>query len=172
MAFYRPCLLDAGKHRRDDFCCDHPELDDWLRRYAGQNRKRDTAATRVVVDEQSRVAGYMSLSMSAVVRSDAPARLAKGAPDPVPALLIGRLAVDRSATGLGIGATLVRSALQTAVDINAAAACRAVRVTVLDESAHRWWQPFGFVPFDPADPANLDLYLLTADIARTLERLT
>jgi hypothetical protein len=58
--------------------------------------------------------------------------------------------------------------LRKAVEINAMAACRAVVVDALNPRAFRWWQRFGFVPFDPDDESNFDLYLLTGDIERTL----
>jgi GNAT superfamily N-acetyltransferase len=146
-------------------------MDDWLRHYAVQNRRRNTAATWVITDAQSVEVGYVSLSMTGIDRSSAPAAVAKQAPDPVPALLIGRLAVDRSVAGLGIGTALVAHVLATAVDLNARAACRAVVVTALGESARSWWERLGFDPFDPNDPDGMDLYLLTSNIQATLDSL-
>lgn len=146
-------------------------LDDWLRRYAGQNRRRDTSATWVVADADDRVVAYASLAMTAVDRSSAPAALAKHAPDPVPALLLGRLAVDREYAGRGIGTALVAYVLATAVELNAKAACRAVVVTALDNRARGWWELLGFQPLDTGDPSGPDLYLLTADIEATLRTL-
>ena len=89
--------------------------------------------------------------------------LAKHAPDPVPALLIGRLAVDRSVAGLGIGTALVAHVLANAVALNEHAACRAVVVTGLDAAARSWWERLGFHPFEAADPDSFDLYLLTTE---------
>jgi GNAT superfamily N-acetyltransferase len=166
--FYRPCLLDVDKHRRDEFDCGDASLNEWLQRYSGQNRRRDTAATWVVVDDQARVAAYASVSMTSIDRSAAPAELSKGAPKRIPGLLIGRLGVDQGAAGHGLGTALVLYILRKAVEINAMAACRAVVVDALNPRAFRWWQRFGFVPFDPDDESNFDLYLLTGDIERTL----
>lgn len=143
-------------------------LDDWLRRYAGQNRRRDTAATWVVIDANDVVVAYASVAMTGIDRSAAPEMLAKGAPDPVPALLLGRLAVDHRYSRLGIGTALVAHVLATAVDLNKKAACRAVVVTALTDTARAWWERLGFQPFDPDQP---DLYLLTAEIDATLRRL-
>ena len=67
--------------------------DEWLCRYTGQNSRRDTSATWVIADTNDVVA-YANV-MTGIDRSAAPDALAKGAPDPVPALLLGRLAVDR-----------------------------------------------------------------------------
>lgn len=171
MEFYRPCVLDADKHRRDDFDCGDPSLNEWLARFAGQNRRRDTAATWVVVDDRSAVVAYVCVSMTSVDRSTAPDELAKGTPRRIPALLIGRLGVDRRVAGHGLGTALVGHVLEKAVEINHTAACRAVVVNGLNADAFEWWVGFGFTPFDREDPDNLDLYLLTADIAATLAAL-
>jgi len=143
-------------------------LDEWLRRYAGQNRRRDTAATWVISDTEDRVVAYASLSMTAVDRSAAPQALRKQTPDPIPALLLGRLAVDRRRAGAGVGTALVTHVLATAVELNVKAACRAIVVTALNPAARAWWERLGFEPLDPGNAASSDLYLLTADIAATL----
>jgi GNAT superfamily N-acetyltransferase len=166
--FYRPCLLDTEKHLRDEFDCGDESLNEWLQRYAGQNRRRDTAATWVVVDDRSKVVAYACISMTSIDRSAAPGKLAKGTPQRIPALLIGRLGVDRSVAGHGLGTALVVHVLEKAVEINHTAACRAVVVDALNPNAFQWWARLGFVPFDPDDEHNLDLYLLTADIEVTI----
>jgi GNAT superfamily N-acetyltransferase len=166
----RPALLDPRRHDRNQFDSGEPVLDEWLRRYAGQNRRRDTAANWVIADANDVVGAYASIAMTAIDRSAAPEVLAKGAPDPVPALLLGRLAVDHHYASLGIGTTLATHVLATAVELNEEAACRAVVVTALTERARTWWERLGFHPFDPDDPDQLDLYLLTAEIEATLRR--
>jgi GNAT superfamily N-acetyltransferase len=93
------------------------------------------------------------------------------APDPVPALLVGRLAVDRSVSGAGIGTALVAHVLATAVELNQHAACRDVVATALNPTAQTWWERLGFHPFDPDDPDSFDLYLLTSEIEATLRTL-
>lgn len=167
----RPEPIDPKRHDRSTFDSGAPELDDWLRRYAAQNRRRNTAATWVVANAEDRVLGYATLSMTGIDRSSAPTALAKQAPDPVPALLIGRLAVDRSVAGLGVGTALVAHVLGTAIDLNERAACRAVVVTALGARARSWWVRFGFHPFDPSDPDSMDLYLLSTEIRATLESM-
>lgn len=164
----RPELLDPARHDRTAFDSGELGLDEWLRRYAGQNRRRDTAATWVVSAEGGEVVAYASLAMTAIDRSAAPDDLAKRAPDPVPALLVGRLAVDRRHAGLGVGTALVAHVLATAVDLNEKAACRAVVVTAINARARAWWERLGFHPFDPDDPVGGDLYLLTSQVAATM----
>jgi GNAT superfamily N-acetyltransferase len=166
----RPALLDIGRHSRADFDSGEPILDEWLRCYAGQNRRRDTAATWVIANVHDLVVAYASLAMTAIDRSAAPETIAKHTPDPIPALLLGRLAVDRRYQGQGIGTVLVAHVLATAEELNAKAACRAVVVTALNADARRWWERLGFHPFDVHGEEGSDLYLLTAEIQRTLSR--
>ncbi len=167
----RPALLDVRRHDRERFDSGESVLDEWLRRYAGQNRRRDTAATWVIADANNVVVAYASIAMTGIDRSAAPETLAKGAPDPVPALLLGRLAVDHRHAGLGIGTALAGHVLATAAELNETAACRAVVVTPLTDKARTWWERLGFHPFDPNEPDQLDVYLLTAEIDATLRRL-
>ena len=165
----RPAPLDPRRHDREQFDSGEQVLDEWLRRYAGQNRRRDTAATWVIADANNVVVAYASVAMTGIDRSAAPEALAKGAPDPVPALLLGRLAVDRSHRNLGIGTALTVHVLATAVELNEKAACRAVVATALTPGARGWWERLGFHPFD-REPDQLDLYLLTSEIDATLRR--
>ncbi len=167
----RPAPLDPDRHDREQFDSGEPVLDEWLRRYAGQNRRRDTAATWVITTAEDVVVAYASVAMTGIDRSAAPPKLTKAAPDPVPALLLGRLAVDRSYANLGIGTALTAHVLATAIELNQKAACRAVVVTALNASARNWWERLGFQPFYPNNPDQLDLYLLTAEIAATVRRI-
>jgi ribosomal protein S18 acetylase RimI-like enzyme len=84
--------------------------------------------------------------------------------------LLGRLAVDRNYANLGIGTSLVAHVLATAVELNQKAACRAVVVSALNPGARGWWERLGFHSFDPQDPQQLDMYLLTPEIGSTLGR--
>lgn len=158
------------RHDRERFDSGEQALDEWLRRYAGQNRRRDTAATWVIADAKDVVVGYASVAMTGIDRSAAPEPLAKGAPDPVPALLLGRLAIDRRYTNLGIGTSLAVHVLATAVELNEKAACRAIVVTALTRQTGGWWERLGFHPFDPDETDQRDLYLLTSEIDATLRR--
>jgi len=167
----RPAPLDPARHNRERFDSGEPTLDEWLRRYAGQNRRRDTAATWVITDAEDVVAAYASVAMTGIDRSTAPAALIKGSPDPVPAVLLGRLAVERRFANLGVGTALTTHVLATAVELNQKAACRAVVVSPLNPNGRTWWERLGFHPFYPNDPAELDLYLLTSEIEATLRKL-
>jgi len=167
----RPTPLDPGRHSRAGFDSGEPALDEWLRRYAGQNRRRDTAATWVILDAHHTVVAYASIAMTGIDRSAAPSTVAKHTLDPIPALLLGRLTVDRRYHGQGVGTALVAHVLATAEELNTKAACRAVVVSALHADARRWWEHLGFRPFDPDDDRCKDLYLLAAEIHETFHRL-
>ena len=160
-----------SRDRRSGFSSGEASLDEWLVRFSDQSRRRDTAATWVVADAEDVVTAFVSLSMFAVSRARAADAFRRGAPDPIPSLLIGRLAVDPCHGRLGLGTALVQHALAAAVALNTLAACRAVVVTALNPRSVTWWQRFGFVPLDPDDDGAMDLYLLTKDIEATLRRL-
>ncbi|MDR1449609.1 MAG: GNAT family N-acetyltransferase [Propionibacteriaceae bacterium] len=137
-------------------------------RLTGQSRRRDTAATWVIADRAMAVIGYIALAMTAVDAAAAPERLRRQAPDPIPALLIGRVAVDRRVQGEGVGTALVAHALATAIELQEKAAFRAVVVDAAGPAAARWWQRFGF---DPLVPGDSRLFLPSGDVARTLQSL-
>lgn len=167
--YRRPCSFDPAVHDRSEFACAEPAYGEWLRTFAGQSRRADTAAIWVIADPAYKVVAYATLSMTGIDLSKAPPALAKQSPDPVPALLIGRLAVDERCEGSGLGTELVKHILATAVELNASAALKAVVVTALNDAARRWWRDrLGFTPFDADDEASFDLYLLTSTIAATL----
>lgn len=89
----------------------------------------------------------------------------------MPALLLGRLGVDRHHTGQGLGTALVAHVLATAVELDAKAASPAVVVTAVNGEVRRWWERLGFQPFGPDDGQCQDLYLLTSEIQATLRKL-
>jgi GNAT superfamily N-acetyltransferase len=111
----------------------------------------------VIVDARDIVIAYASVAITGIDRSAAPPSVAKQAPDPVPALLLGRLAVDLRHSGKGIGTALVTYVLATAMGLNAKAACRTVVVSALNSDARRWWERLGFHPFDAGEPHHTDL---------------
>lgn len=123
----------------------------------------------VVADAQYRIVGYVTLTMSSLDLAAAPTAMSEGAPNQVPVLLCGRLAVDHRYANAGIGSTLVQHVLASAIVLNRTAACKAVVVNALNPSARNWWLRFGFQPFTQ-EPDDLDLYLLAKDAESTLGR--
>jgi len=138
----------GGRHERATFSCGVAELDRYLMRGAGQDVRRRIARVFVCTAEGSdAVIGFYTLSAISVDVGSLPERLARKLPrHPVPAALIGRLAVDRSAQGSGIGRMLLVDAFKRTERAGESVAVHAVAVDAKDENALRFYRAFGFQP--------------------------
>ena len=145
MSFIGPELLASG-HDIDQFDCDKPALNEWLKTYARTNQSR--GFTRVLVIRRAmRVVGYYGLAPIAVPPSTLSRALRTGRPpDPVPCILLGQLATDRLYGGQGIGTRLVRDALQRCLNAAETIGGRAIVVRAVDREAARFWQSWDFLP--------------------------
>lgn len=142
----------------DEFDCGNPELDAWLRRYAWMADAAGTARTHVVCDRDGQVRAYYALSPGAVRRADVPARLGRGAPDPIGVILLARSAVDRSLQGQGVGSALVRDAAVRALAAAELVGARALVVHAADDHAGAFYRRLDFQPF-PSDPLHLGVLM-------------
>lgn len=135
-------------HERGSFDCGKAALNDWLRRIAGQHERRDLARTYVAVRPgELTVLGYYALSTHQVTYEAMPQDQAKGLPtSDVPAILLGRLAVDKTVQGVGLGRHLLIDALRRASHISEHVGVRAVEVHAIDDEARRFYLKCGFVP--------------------------
>lgn len=159
-----PVPLDAT-HDVSAFDCGVTALNDYLRKFALQNVRSQSARTYVATRAVS-VVGYYTLAAGSARREETPTRVAKGlAAHPVPVILLARLAVDRIETGKGLGAGLLKDALLRAVQAADIIGCRAVMVHAKDQGAKAFYQRFGFEP-SPADP--FQMFLLMKDIKASI----
>ena len=124
-------------HDLSRFDCGKPALDEWLRHRALANESR-FSRTYVVCDGAT-VAAYFCLSAGAVERSAAPSKLRRNAPDTIPISIIGRLAVNRSDAGKGLGADILSDALRRIAFASETIGIRAVLVQAMDEEARRFY---------------------------------
>lgn len=136
----------GGSHDRKSFDCGSPDLNDYWRRYARQNHESGGAKTFVAVSpaETSRILGYYSISPGSIAFAAVPANLTKrlGRYD-VPVFRLGRLAVDLSMQGQGLGADLLLSAGARALAVAAEVGGAALAIDAKDEKAVRWYERFG-----------------------------
>ena len=126
----------------------HPSLDEWLRRRALASEGL-SARTYVIcaADRPNEVIGYYAISAAMEQRVVLPnAKFRRGAPDEIPLLLIGRLALDRTWHGLGLGGNLLSDALQRCLAVSDIAGVRGVIVHAIDNDAARFYQRHGFIP--------------------------
>ena len=131
------------------FHCGQAALDEYIRRYASQDVRRNLARVFVASpeDDPRRLAGYFTLSAGSVGCSDPPAVLARKLPRyPVPVALIGRLAVDSEFQRKGLGAILLADACRKVVQASAVLAVAGIVVDAKDASAARFYAHFGFIP--------------------------
>lgn len=163
MNFEGPVLLAAGHHVAD-FDCGHEALNAWLRTRALRNQREGGSRTWVVLDCQRVVAFYAS-STSVLMRSRATKRVARNQPDPLPALLLGRLAVDIRSRGVGLAAALVKHFVLKSIEVAEVTGVRLLLVHAKDATAQRFYLRFGFEP-SPVD--DMTLMLLVKDIPTTL----
>lgn len=140
-----PAALTVA-HRLDAFDCGEPLLNDWLRRKALANQSSGASRTFVVADETGRVLGYYALAAGAVSHGQATGGVRRNMPDLVPVLVLGRLAVDRSAHGTHLGAALLQDAVKRAVAVAEDAGVRALLVHALNDRARQFYEHFGFQP--------------------------
>ena len=156
-------LLDPVRHQCDDFDCGVAELDDWLVRTAPVAAAAGTAATWVLC-RGPRVIGYYALAMGSVRHEVAPSRLRRGQPDPVPVLLLAKLALHSQEHGIGLGADLLRDALIRAIAGSRQFGARAVVVDAIDDGALAFYRHYGFLPF----AAEHRLYRRIGDLEQAL----
>lgn len=156
----------ASMHDTESFDCGDPVLDQWLKRYALTNHRSGAARVFVSTAEGARVAGYYCLSTASAPKSDLPDRTGKGMPQPVPLILLGRLAVDQSHQGDGLGAGLLRDAIQRTLVAADSVGVRAMLTHAANPSAAKFYARFGFVP-SPTD--ELHMVLMLKDVRSILE---
>lgn len=133
-------------HDRTTFECGQPLLDEWIKDRASQFDRRDLSRTFVAtLPDCVRVVGYYAISTHRVVHEVLPTDEAKGLPRlDVPVVLIGKLAVDRSVQGQGLGALLLVDALRRSLQISEQVGIRAVEVDAIDDAARNFYLKFGF----------------------------
>jgi predicted N-acetyltransferase YhbS len=163
-ASFRPPVPLQPEHDCSRFDCGNDVLNTWLLERAKGNQLSRTSRTFVVMSGP-RVVGYSSLSNVVIVRREATTRVARGMPGPVAAILLGRLAVDLSVQGAGLGKELLRDAVLRTLQVAAHSAVRALFVHAIDPRARDWYGRHGF---EPAPTGDMDLMVLVDDIRATL----
>ena len=151
-------------HDLTAFDCGQPELNDWLRQQALKNEASGASRTYVICAE-GRVVGYYALATGAVSRASATGKVRRQMPDPIPVMIIGRLAVDSRHQGRGLGYGLLRDALLRTLQVARQAGVRAVLLHAMTADAKRFYQRAGFQE-SPLDPMTMTITI--ADVERAL----
>lgn len=143
----------AVHHNGDAFTCGVESLDRWLRQRALKNQATGASRTFVICEDK-RVLAYYALASNAVAAKVATGRLRRNMPDPIPVVVLGRLAIDQSLQGQGIGRALVRDACLRVVAAADAIGIRGMLVHALSPEALAFYEHVGFEP-SPLEPMTL-----------------
>jgi len=141
-----PVTLNAA-HILSEFRCGEAVLDDWIRLRGLKNQSTGAARTFVVCRENtSQVVGFYSLATGSVTHAVAPGGLRRNMPDPIPVIILAKLAVDVNFHGKGLGADLLHDAVLRICRVAENIGVRAVMVHALTDSAKQFYQDHGFLP--------------------------
>ena len=157
MKLHAPQPLTAD-HQLNTFNCGETSLNEWLKRRALLNQSNGASRTFVVVDESQLVMGYYALAAGAVHHQDATRSIRQNMPDPIPVMVLARLAVDIRTQGMQLGAGLLRDAVDRSLAVAKNTGVRALLVHALHERAKQFYLYFGFQA-SPVHPLTLMLRL-------------
>jgi GNAT superfamily N-acetyltransferase len=143
----------APEHELDEFRSEVEPLDDWLKRHARHN-DAEGGSRSFVLCAGRRVVGYYSLAASSLLPSAATGRIRRNMPNPVPVVLLGRLAIGQAWQGKGLGADLLRDAVLRVVSAGEVIGVRAILVHAISAEAKAFYEKHGFRP-SPVDPMML-----------------
>ena len=142
--FDRPAVLNLS-HDLSSFQSGEAVLDDWLRTRALKNLALGASRTFVVCAAGSqKVAGFYALSMGSLYAVNAPGSIRRNMPEIIPSVILGRLAIDESVQGRGLGALLLNDAVERSLVAAEHVSARLVVVHAISEKAERFYLHFGF----------------------------
>ena len=123
-----------------------------------------TGASRsyVVTDESNQVVAYYAMAAGAVTHREASGRIRRNMPDPVPVMVLARLAVDQRYQGHQLGGALLQDAVQRTLAVSRSAGVRALLVHALNESSRQFYIHYGFES-SPVNPMTMMLLLHSAN---------
>lgn len=156
----------TSSHDVSQFECGEPALDNWLKKRALQNEEAGASRT-YVLRTGNEIAGYYALATGAIAHAEAAGRVRRNMPDPVPVIILGRLAIASKFQGRGIGTALLRDAVLRIMQAAEIAGIRAILVHALSDQAKGFYKKHGFIP-SPADP--MTLMITVAEAARIVGR--
>lgn len=156
-----PTLL-TKEHDLAGFACGEPSLDDWLKRRALANQVSGASRTYVVC-ESRQVVGFYCLASGAIAVAEATSRVRRNMPDPIPMMVIGRLAIDQLWHSRGIGRALLRDAVRRTLQAAEIVGVRGILVHAMSPAAKKFYETCGL----RESPGNPNTLVVTIGDART-----
>lgn len=155
-----PTLI-TEKHDVSLFSCEHESLSAWLKEKGLKNSLSGSSKTYVVCTEDGlSVIGYYALAAGAVNSAEAPSKIRRNSPNPIPVIVLGRLAVHGQHEGQGIGKGLLKEAILRSKEAADLVGAKAILCHAIDEKAKAFYLKHGFLE-SPIQPLTVMLSLLT-----------
>ena len=151
-AITSPTVL-TSEHDVAPFCCGIPSLDDWLQKRALKNQGSNASRTFVICMNH-RVIGYYALATGSVERLIAPGAIARNMPEPIPVIILGRLAIDAQYQGQRLGGALLKDAMLRTLSIAQNVGVRGLLVHSISKQAKQFYLSYGF-QVSPVEPMTL-----------------
>ena len=152
---------------RTEFDCGRESLNRWFHNHAWRNQVSGASRVNIVCDsETGKIVGYVSLSTTKIQRGFLVKKHQRNMPDPVPAVLLGQLAVDRNCQGKGIARSLLIFAFNTVLEVSRHIGCAVLLTHPIDDGVREFYKQFGFVdtPFDPDGSMSIRISDLRASL--------
>ena len=163
MGVSTPPTALTGSHQVSEFDCGNDALNDWLIKRALKNQNSGASRTFVICQD-NQVIGYYALASGSVERMATPKSIARNMPEPIPVMVLGRLAIDTRMQGQRLGSALLKDALLRTLSVSKNVGIRAILVHAISGDAKRFYLGYGF-RISPIDPMTLMLSI------RHIERL-
>ncbi len=144
----------SSSHQFEGFDSGNTLLDDWLKRRALKNEVEGASRTYVVCRGNNIIVGYYCLTVGALAQTAATGRVRRNMPDPIPVMVIGRLAIDRRWQGKNLGRALLRDAILRTLQVAQIAGIRAILVHAISAEAKQFYEKCGFTA-SPVDSMTL-----------------
>ena len=148
-------------HDIEPFDCGEAVLNDWLKKRALKNENSGASRTFVVC-QNNQVVGYYVLATGSVMHKQAPSKVSRNMPEPIPVMVLGRLAVSKNIQSTGIGRGLLRDAILRTLGVAKQAGIKALLVHALSDTAHKFYTQCGFIE-SPLDSMVLMITLKDAE---------
>ena len=162
----KPELLN-NSHNTADFNCDDDTLNEWLSKKALKNQKNKASQTFVICNGD-KVIGYYALATGSVERMNTPKSLARNMPNPIPVIVLGRLAIDNEFHGKGLGAALLKDAIQRTIYISENVGVKALLVHAVSDAAKSFYLHHNFIE-SPHKSMTLLLSMSNSHILKTTQ---
>ena len=147
-----PILLNP-QHETSRFCSGNETLDEWLIKRAWKNQQNGASRTFIISDENE-VVGYYALATGSIERTVSTGNFSRGMPNPIPVIILGRLAIDVDYQGQQLGSGLLKDAMLRTLSIADNVGIRGLLVHAISEAAKQFYLSYGF-QVSPIEPMTL-----------------